>query len=128
MRAAGRAVAGNVGAAYKWSLEWIVYLAGLGDRTVTEGKGEIKFNLNTKFDLVNLSPDERRLLLEEWQKGALTDEEYRNNLTNAGIATDDFDTWQKNRDEKADADVANAAKLEGAIAKAAVEAAPPSEE
>lgn len=72
-------VASNVGAAFKWALEWACVFVGVPEN--------VKYDMNTEFDLVNLTPDERRQLLAEWQAGGIVWEEYRDNLRRAGIAT-----------------------------------------
>jgi len=104
-------VAKNVGAAYKFAFEWCAYLVGLGDRTSVEGDSKITFDLNSEFDLVQLSPEERKQLFAEWQGGAITDQEYRDSMTRAGIATEDFDLWEADRDARAEREVANAAAM-----------------
>lgn len=73
-------VAKNVGAAFKWALEKAALFVGADGAAIA-------YDLNTEFDLVNLSPDERRQLLAEWQAGGIVTEEYRDNLRRAGIAT-----------------------------------------
>lgn len=50
---------------------------------------EIIFEINTDFDIVNMTPEERRQTIEEWQKGALTFAEMRAVLRRAGAATED---------------------------------------
>lgn len=104
-------VAKNVGSAYKFAFEWCAYLSGLGDRTSVEGDSKITFDLNSEFDLVQLSPEERKQLMAEWQAGIITDKEMRDSLVRAGIATEDFDLWEKDRDARAERDVANAAAM-----------------
>lgn len=104
-------VAKNVGAAYKFAFEWAAYLMGLGDRTTFEGDTAIVFDLNSEFDLVKLSSEERKQLMTEWQSGAITDQEYRDSLTRAGIATEDFAQWEADRDARAEREVANAAAM-----------------
>jgi Domain of unknown function (DUF4055) len=101
----------NVGAAYKFAFEWCAFLVGLGDRTSVEGDSAITFDLNSEFDLVQLSPEERKQLFAEWQGGAITDREYRDSMTRAGIASEDFDEWEKDRDARAEREVANAAAM-----------------
>jgi hypothetical protein len=73
-------VATNVGAAFKFGLTWAARFAGADENA-------IEFDLNTEFDLVNLTPEERKTLLAEWQAGGIVTEEYRSNLRRAGIAT-----------------------------------------
>lgn len=82
-------VAKNISAGYKWALEWAAIFVGLSDRTATTPgtKGAIEFDLNTEFDLTQLTPEERKTLLAEWQANAITLEEYRDNLLRAGVAT-----------------------------------------
>lgn len=104
-------VAKNVGAAYKFAFEWCAYLVGLGDRTSVEGDSSITFDLNSEFDLVQLAPDERSQLMKEWQAGIITDREMRDSLTRAGIASEDFEEWEADRDARAERDVANAAAM-----------------
>lgn len=104
-------VAKNVGAAYKFAFEWCAYLVGLGDRTAIENDSMITFDLNSEFDLVKLSPEDRKTLMSEWQSGAITDKEYRDSLMRAGVATEDFELWEADRDARAEREVANAAKM-----------------
>jgi hypothetical protein len=72
--------ASNVGAAFTWGLQFASQFVGAKDET-------IEYDLNTEFDLVNLTPDERRQLISEWQAGAISFEEMRDNLRRGGIAT-----------------------------------------
>lgn len=71
-------VAKNVAAAIKWGLEMAAQFVG--------ATGEVAYDLNTEFDLVNLSPEERKQLIAEWQAGALTFEEMRSALRRGGFA------------------------------------------
>lgn len=64
--------------AFKWSAEFV----GIDPSAV-------EFKLNTDFDIAKMKPDERRQLLEEWQKGLITFEEARKVLTKVGIAYED---------------------------------------
>lgn len=104
-------VAKNVSAAYKFAFEWAAYFMGLGDRTSIEGDDSIVFDLNSQFDLVKLSPEDRKQLMTEWQSGAITDKEYRDSLTQAGVASEDFEGWEADRDARADREIATAAKM-----------------
>lgn len=72
-------VAKNVGAAFVWGLEWAAFFVGASEEN-------IKYDLNTEFDLVNMTPEERKTLLAEWQAGGIAWEEYRENLRRGGIA------------------------------------------
>lgn len=117
-------VAKNVGAAYKFAFEWAAYLMGLGDRTTTEDDSAIVFDLNSEFDLVKLSPEDRKQLMAEWQAGAITDQEYRDSLTRAGVANEDFAQWEADRDARASREVENAASLIAAETAAQAENEP----
>ena len=75
---------------------------------------EIVFELNTDFDIVNMTPEERRQTIEEWQKGAITFTEMRAILRKAGTATEDDKTAKEqiSRDE-AEALAITAKAMEG---------------
>lgn len=106
-------VAKNTAAAVKWALEKAALFVG--------AKGEIEFKLNTEFDLVKMTPEERRQLISEWQAGAIAFEEMRANLRRAGVATLD-DAAAKSALEKEAAEA-----LAGAVEEAGAlhEATPP---
>lgn len=72
----------NVQDAYVWALEQCAMFANVEGAAVT-------FELNTEFDIVRMTPEERRQLIEEWQKGAVTFTEMRAGLRKAGSATED---------------------------------------
>lgn len=104
-------VAKNVGSAFKWALEWSCVFVGAAETGVA-------YDMNTEFDLVNLTPDERRQLLSEWQSGAITFEEYRDNLRRAGIASlSDEEARTQIAKDQAD-QMANAVKEAAALAAA----------
>lgn len=87
----------NVQDAYVWALEVAAMFANAAGQAV-------QFELNTDFDIMNMSPEERRQTIEEWQKGAITFEEMRTTLRKAGTATeDDEKAKQKIADDAADA-------------------------
>lgn len=71
----------NVSAAFEWALKWAA-------RWVGQDENAVEFELNTDFDIARMSPEERRAVIEEWQKGAITFEEMRTSLRKAGIATE----------------------------------------
>lgn len=73
-------VAANVGSAVEDMLEFACEFTGDDPETVD-------FDLNTEFDLVSMSSQDRAALLKEWQAGGIVFEEYRDNLRRAGIAT-----------------------------------------
>lgn len=103
-------VAKNVGAAIKWALEQAALFVGV--------TGEITYDMNTEFDLVNLSPEERKALLAEWQGNAITFEEYRASLRRAGIAYLSDDDAKAQLEEQASEAMARATEEAGAIAEA----------
>lgn len=75
-------VARNVSEAIENALRWAAVFK-------REDPEQIVFKLNADFDISKITPEARRMLLEEWQKGAITFEEYRAILTKHGIATED---------------------------------------
>jgi hypothetical protein len=103
-------VAKNVGAGMKFALEWCLKFTG--------GAGEIKYDLNTEFDLVNLTPEQRAALLKEYQANIITFEEYRAALRRAGVAYLDDAKAKKQLDAKQAEDMANAVAEAGATAEA----------
>lgn len=81
-------------------------------RFVGEPEDSIQFELNTEFDLVKLSYQDRQQLMAEWQGNAISFTEMRTNLRRAGIATED------DADAKADIDKEKEAEQSAAIALA----------
>lgn len=77
--------ANNVSDAIEWALKWAARWIGQPDTAVT-------FKLNTDFDIGRIPPDERRQIVDEWQKGAITFTEMRVGLRKAGIATEPDNT------------------------------------
>lgn len=73
-------VAKNTSDAIEFGLGWAADFVGAP-------KDAIEYDLNTEFDLVNLSPQERMQLLKEWQSGGISFTEYRASMRRAGIAT-----------------------------------------
>lgn len=69
----------NVSVAFKKALEWCAFFVGVPETG-------IKFELHTDFDLAIMAPQERAQLIAEWQAGAITFEEMRDNMRRAGIA------------------------------------------
>ncbi len=49
----------------------------------------LKCELNTELDLTSLSPEQRKMLLGEWEAGGISFTEYRHNLKRGGIAYQD---------------------------------------
>ena len=73
-------VAKNVSTAFEWALKWAARWIGQADDGV-------RFELNTDFAVNRMTSEQRRQLVEEWQKGAITFNEMRASLRIAGIAT-----------------------------------------
>ncbi|UUV44518.1 portal protein [Rhodobacter phage RcMotherGoose] len=87
----------NVQAAYNWAIGVAAFFAGAT-------AAEDAVTLNTDFDIMNMSPEERRQTIEEWQKGAITFEEMRTVLRKSGTATeDDAKAKEKIANDAADA-------------------------
>jgi hypothetical protein len=93
--------AANVATAIQWGFEWCAKFVGVPETG-------IKFELNTEFDLTKMTPEERRQLIAEWQAGAISFTEMRENMRRGGVAKLD--------DEKAKAEIdeelANAPQLD----------------
>jgi hypothetical protein len=98
-------VAKNTSDAIEFALGWAADYVGVP-------KDAIEYDLNTEFDLVNLSPQERQQLLKEWQTGAISFTEYRLNLRRAGVAS------QSDADAKAEIQAEEQQRLEDAVAAA----------
>lgn len=110
-------VAKNVGSAFQWAL-------GFAARFVGQDGSKIAYELNTEFDLVNLSPEERKTLIAEYTAGVLTWTEVRDSLRRAGIASlTDEEAKAETETEEADR-MANAVKEAEGLAKAAALANP----
>lgn len=110
-------IAKNVGSGMQFAL-------GFAARFVGQEATNIAYELNTEFDLVNLSPEERKALLAEYTAGGITWTEWRDSLRRAGIASL-TDEEAKTETEKEEADrMANAVKEAEGLAKAAALANP----
>ena len=104
-------VAKNVGAAFQWALKFAA-------RFVGQDATQLFFELNTEFDLVNLSPEERKTLIAEYTAGVLTWTEVRDSLRRAGVASlTDEEAKKETQTEEADR-MANAVKEAEAMAAA----------
>ncbi len=105
-------VAKNVSDAIEFGLAWAADFVGVP-------KEGIDYDLNTEFDLVNLTPEERLQLLKEWQGGGISWTEYRANLRRAGVASlaDDVAKAEVQAEEqqRMDAAIAAAAAMPGAV-------------
>jgi hypothetical protein len=73
----------NVSAAMTQAFKWCAIFIGETPAVVDK----INFALSTEFDLIKMSSEERKAVIQEWQFGALTFSEMRHALRRAGIAT-----------------------------------------
>lgn len=73
-------VAKNVTAALQDALDVVGQFLGISSEDAV-------FELNTDFDIANMSPEALRQTIETWQAGGLTWSEMRKNLRNAGLAS-----------------------------------------
>lgn len=97
----------NVESAYLWALKWCARFLALAE----DG---IEFKLNSDFEIAKLGADERRQVIEEWQKGAITFGEMRNILRKAKVATEED---AKAKQEIADDQVNDIKRVEGAMSE-----------
>lgn len=96
------ASADNVSDAVTFALKWCGVFVGIQsiadlqkhaieDKQQDAGKNspdnEFKFELNTEFDLIKLTPQERMQVITEWQAGAISWSEMRANMRRAGVAS-----------------------------------------
>lgn len=72
----------NVSSAFQVALTWAA-------ETFMGISGEIKYQLHSDLGLSKMTPEQRSALVHEWQAGAITFEEMREALRQAGIATED---------------------------------------
>jgi hypothetical protein len=85
MESAGQAsslanVAVNVSVAFVKGLKWAAMFVG-------DDPAKVKFELNTQFELMNMSADDQSKLVAAWQRGGICWEEMRVGLRKAGTAT-----------------------------------------
>ena len=86
----------NVNAAYMRALEFARRFSPVGTT------GEIKFELNTDFEILKMDPERQARIVELWSKNALTFSEMRDVLVKAGTATiEDAEAAKKMVDEEA---------------------------
>lgn len=85
-------VGDNVSEAFVMALTWAAMYANVD---VLESPA-LSYQINTDFDLVRLTPQERQELVAEWQAEAISWTELRRNLRRGGVAT------QEDAEAKAD--------------------------
>lgn len=83
-------IAKNVSQAFVDALKVAAsFMAGV---TITDDS--IDYKLNTEFALTKMQAADRAEVIKEWQVGAISDEEMRDAMQAAGIATLSFEDWQ----------------------------------
>lgn len=97
----------NVESAYLWALKWCARFLALPE----DG---IEFKLNSDFEIAKLGAEERRQVIEEWQKGAITFGEMRNVLRKAKIATEDD---EKAKQQISDDQINDIKQVQGAMSE-----------
>ena len=93
-------VADNVSEAIKYALEWAAIFTGEVAQDKDARSKAVKFDLNTEFDIVRMDAGEQAQLLKTWQAEGITDKEYRDALRKGGVATEDDEDWQAEREDK----------------------------
>lgn len=87
----------NVSSAFLWALQKCAMFIG-------QDESSIEFELNTDFDLANITPEEQARTIANWQAGALSFKEMRDQLRRAGSATEEdevvLDEVQKKKEEE----------------------------
>ncbi len=79
----------NVSLAYTMALQWAGRFTGI--------EGDILVELNTEFDAIAMTAQDRQQLLQEWMSHGISRTEYRENLRMAGVV--------KQTDEEAKAEI-----------------------
>lgn len=97
----------NVSAGYTRSLKWAAMFAGA---PITDDMG---FELNTDFEISRMTPQQRQILLQEWQAGAISTTEYRAILRRAGVATQEDEEFQEEVDAQTQKDMETQARMMG---------------
>lgn len=99
------ACAMNVSAGYTRCLRWAAMFVGAA---VTN---DLKYEMNTDFEISRMTADARRQLLSEWQGGAISFTEYRSILRRAGIATQEDEVATEEIDAATAKDMETQTKL-----------------
>lgn len=100
--------ADNVSAAVKFALEWCATYMNLDSKA-------IEFELNTDFDINQMTPEQQRMYVENWQKGAMSFEEMRTGLRQGGLKLDDDETAKEQIASEQAKQMADAIKLEAGL-------------
>jgi len=105
------AVAKNVSVAMQWALEWCAAFMNVPET-------DIKFELNTDFELSRMSGEEIALVVKSWQDGALSWTEMRNIQRKAGRTSQTDEEAKAEIDKDQSKAIADAALEIGATTKA----------
>lgn len=70
--------ANNVSSAIEFALNWCAKFMAIDEP-------QILFKLNTSFDINQMTPEQQRMYIESWQKGATTWDEMRTGLRQGGL-------------------------------------------
>lgn len=102
--------AANVQAGYLWALNWCCKFVGITS-------AQLKFELNTNFDLGITTPEERTQIVNEWKSGAISFKEMRGLLRKAGIASEEDETALADimNEKKANAEIQASANAKSAL-------------
>ena len=84
-------VAKNVSSAYERALYWAWQFM---DRAAVQGSEDLKFELNTDYEISALDPQLLSSIISAWQSGALLDGEMRRKLEKANLAFEDIEEWK----------------------------------
>lgn len=101
------ACAKNVSSGYTRCLRWAARFAGA---PVTP---DLSYELNTDFEISRMTPQQRQILLQEWQAGAISTTEYRAILRRAGVATQEDEVFQEEVDAQTAKDLETQTKMFG---------------
>lgn len=81
--------ANNTSRAFEQCIRWACAFYGIEVKDGGEGENQVVYQLSTDFAIQKISSQDRAQLLAEWQGGGITWGEYRAQLRQSGIATED---------------------------------------
>jgi len=89
-------VSRNVSQAYKQCLLWSWMYS---DSNAVEDSEEIKYELNTDYEISRLDPQLLLALVSTWQSGLIDDEEARSKITKMNLGITDLEDWKENLEQ-----------------------------
>lgn len=107
----------NVGTAYQYALEWAAKFMGIDE-------SQVEFEINTNFDLGTMDSLTRAQLLKEWQAGAISFTEYRDNMRKSGLVSQDDAIAQAEIEAEQEKQLGQEVTAAAAMQKAAPPVAP----